>query len=339
MNSFLDRMRPFFDTHFPTGSTKRKLLQILAVIFIIQGFFIVFLSSYFGLIVGSLSVALGVLLLLLAPAPRMVTPTEDGVKGPAEKPTPGIWFVESLMSRIGDYPAMALGVSIIVAVVLYNQFVSYRSDYGDLDTLAIFFGCVILAYPLVIRRAKVEIVFVLLFIGIVMVLLVIPQALFAKSANQGVMGVYVHYMLAAPMAGILNLIGIPASSLGDTVTITFNDGYPHTLGISAACAGLYSFSIFVSAFVSYVLVFERLPAKLMTFVLAVGLLAAYLGNLFRMVIIGVVGYFNGMDDLLWTHKNVGWMIFLSWSAVFWYLVMRYADKKSGSRSREKEIGA
>jgi exosortase/archaeosortase family protein len=63
-------------------------------------------------------------------------------------------------------------------------------------------------------------------------------------------------------------------------------------------------------------------------VLVLGLIAAYLGNLFRMVVIGVVGYFNGIDALLWAHKNVGWIIFLSWSAVFWYLVMRYANRRS-----------
>lgn len=112
------------------------------------------------------------------------------------------------------------------------------------------------------------------------------------------------------------------------MTITFHDGTVNTLGISTACAGLYSFSIFVSAFISFTLVFERLPPRLMALVLGIGMLAAYVGNLFRMMVIGVVGYYKGMDALLWAHKNVGWMVFLGWSAVFWYLVMRYADKRA-----------
>jgi exosortase/archaeosortase family protein len=110
------------------------------------------------------------------------------------------------------------------------------------------------------------------------------------------------------------------------VTLTFHDGTVQHLGISAYCAGLYSFSIFMAAFFSFVLVFERLRTRVLVIVLALGLLVAYLGNLFRMVIIGIVGYYRGIDALLWAHQNVGWIIFLSWSAVFWYLLLRYTSK-------------
>jgi len=139
-------------------------------------------------------------------------------------------------------------------------------------------------------------------------------------------------MLAAPFAGTLDLLGVPSSSSGDMVTIQFQDGSIQVLGISAYCAGLYSFSIFLAAFFSFVLVFERLPARLLSIVLAVGLVIAYLGNLFRMVVIGIVGYYNGIDALLWAHENVGWIIFLSWSAVFWYVLLGYISRNKPARS-------
>jgi len=47
-----------------------------------------------------------------------------------------------------------------------------------------------------------------------------------------------------------------------------------------------------------------------------------------MVIIGIVGYYRGIEALLWAHENVGWMIFLSWSAIFWYLLLGYSSRKS-----------
>ena len=183
-----------------------------------------------------------------------------------------------------------------------------------------------------------EIIFALLFLALVVVMLVVPQAVIAIGSAEGSTAGnwYVHYMLAAPFAGALNLVGIHASSANEWVTITFQDGSVQTLGISAACAGLYSFSIFVAAFFSFVLVFERLSNRVLAIVLGLGLLAAYLGNLFRMIVIGVVGYFNGMDALVWAHKNVGWMVFLGWSAVFWYLLMRYADRVSHDRKGLKE---
>jgi exosortase/archaeosortase family protein len=133
-------------------------------------------------------------------------------------------------------------------------------------------------------------------------------------------------MLAAPFAGALDLIGIDASSQGNLVTMQFHDGNTQTLAISAYCAGLYSFSIFLAAFVSFVLVFERLPVRVLAIVLSIGLVIAYLGNLFRMVIIGIVGYYRGLEALLWAHENAGWIIFLSWSAVFWYLLLGYTSR-------------
>jgi exosortase/archaeosortase family protein len=66
----------------------------------------------------------------------------------------------------------------------------------------------------------------------------------------------------------------------------------------------------------------------MVSVLSLGLLIAYLGNLFRMIVIGVIGYHYGIDALLWAHNNVGWMVFLSWSSVFWYAVMKLVSRKA-----------
>ena len=138
---------------------------------------------------------------------------------------------------------------------------------------------------------------------------------------------YVHYMLAAPFSRMLDLVGIESSSVGNLVTIEFNDGSIHMLTISAYCAGLYSFSIFVSAFITFVLVFEEMTKRAMAIVLALGLGAAYAGNLLRMFVIGVVGYYEGIDALRWAHANVGWIIFLGWSSAFWYLVIRFASNR------------
>jgi exosortase/archaeosortase family protein len=191
------------------------------------------------------------------------------------------------------------------------------------------FGGLVLLSPILLRRFRVETAFSLLFIGLVVVLLVVPQAVTSIHEDTGssVGSWYVHYMLAAPFAGILNLIGIDASSSSNIVSLQFHDGTTQVLSISAYCAGLYSFSIFLAAFASFVLVFERLSTKNLAIVLALGLLIAYLGNLFRMVVIGIVGYYDGLEALLWTHRNVGWMIFLGWSAVFWYFVIGFADRK------------
>lgn len=335
---FLDAL----DTWAPERSTRRKMFTLFGIILVIEGISVVFLSSYFGPALGILSVALGVLILVLFPPSIMKSGKAAPELAQAASDPIGVRLVEFVMSKIGGSEVViALGVLIVALDVAFNSFVSARSEYGDLDTLSIMLGVLMVIYPFAVKKFKLEAIFALLFLALVVVFLVVPQAFMALGNADGSNGSnwYVHYMLAEPFAGALNLVGIHASSVESWVTFAFHDGSVHTLGISTACAGLYSFSIFLSAFFSFILVFERLTSRLTVLVLVLGLFVAYLGNLFRMIVIGVVGYYYGMDSLLWAHKNVGWMIFLSWSAVFWYIVLRYADKKSGIRSRELEVNA
>jgi len=326
------------DKWFPEGSPRRKLLLILAIILLFEGISVLILFSYQGVGAGLFSLALGVLLLLLlnpGPGEEEKPAPPEGVPGREQKPPDrdpfGLVMIDAVMKRVNnDYVIMGAGAAIIAFVVIWNVIVSDRPEYGDLDTLTIMLGGLVLLSPFLMRKFRVEAAFSLLFIGLVVILLVVPQAVTSIHEDTGssVGNWYVHYMLAAPFAGILNLIGIDASSSSNIVSMQFHDGTTQVLSISAYCAGLYSFSIFLAAFASFVLVFERLSTKNLSIVLALGLLIAYLGNLFRMVIIGVVGYYNGLDALLWTHSNVGWMIFLAWSAVFWYLVIGFADRQS-----------
>jgi exosortase/archaeosortase family protein len=334
------------DKWFPERSPGRKLLQLVAIILLFEGISVLILFSYQGVAVGLFSFALGVfLLLLLHPGSdataREVTGSEPAkeVKVAKEDP-PGIKLIDAIVKRIGnDYVIMGSGAAVIAFVVIWNAFISSRAEYGDLDTLSIILGGLIMVFPLLVRNFKVEASFSLLFIGLVVLFLVVPQAVTSvhEGAGSSVGNWYVHYMLAAPFAGVLNVIGIHASSSGNVVQMYFQDGSPQALGISAYCAGLYSFSIFLAAFFSFVLVFERLPTKTLAIVLALGIIIAYLGNLLRMVIIGIVGYYKGLDALLWAHENVGWMIFLAWSALFWYFLLGYASRHSSSGPGKTEV--
>ena len=333
-----DALVAAFDRLVPEGTPSRKLLQLVAIVLLFEGVSVLVLFSKAGLFAGLFSLALGILLLVLmypfrrerSVAVQKTAVPAAAVREATEDP-PGVKLVDALMRLLrSDYVVMALGCLIIVAILFFNEFVSNRPGLGDLDTLSIMMGGMILVYPFLAKHFKMEACFALIFLGLVVVFLVLPQAVTAmhKGTGSSAGNWYVQYMLAAPFAGILNLVGIHASSSGSVVVIEFNDGKLQALGISAYCAGLYSFSIFLAAFLSFVLVFERLPAKTLTFVLALGILIAYLGNLFRMTIIGIVGYYRGLDALLWAHENAGWIIFLSWSALFWYFVIRYADSRS-----------
>jgi archaeosortase C (PEF-CTERM variant) len=336
-----------FNRLAPEGTPRRKLLQLVAIVLLFEGVSVLVLFSKAGLFAGLFSLALGILLLVFVHPFKRERPVAiqgaaapaAAVKEAAEDP-PGVKLVDAFMRLLrSDYVVMALGCLIIVAILVFNKFLSDRPGLGDLDTLSIMMGGMILVYPILAKHFKIEACFSLIFLGLVVVFLVLPQAVTSmhKGTGSSIGNWYVQYMLAAPFAGILDLVGIPASSSGSMVVIEFHDGTLQALSISAYCAGLYSFSIFLAAFFSFVLVFERLRTAILAFVLGLGLLVAFLGNLFRMVIIGIVGYYRGLDALLWAHENVGWIIFLSWSAVFWYFLLGYVSKHQTSAERKTEV--
>ena len=319
LNPFL-RMRDYLETLLPPETSRRKVVQILSIILVVEGLSVVMLFSYAALWIGLVSLVIGVVVLTLLRSKH-----EEAREAPEP---PGLRLIDHLVKLIGgEYVVMILGAVVVTTVLLYNQVVSARSELGDIDTISIMFGVVLMLHPLLYNRFKLEMGFAIIFVGTVVVLLVLPQVLQSLSSGSGSAAGdwYVHYMLAAPFAGILEVIGIPASSVGNLVTIQLQDGSIHTLSISAYCAGLYSFSIFLAAFFAFVLVVESLPKKTSVVVLTLGLLAAYLGNILRMVVIGVVGYYRGMEDMLWTHENVGWMIFLGWSAAFWWIILSHVS--------------
>lgn len=323
-----------FDRAFPLGTPRRKLLQIVAIILLFEGVTVMLFFSYTTLILGVASIFVGMFLLALGYKPGSLIAPEPLVGQKIDPP--GIRLVDAIVREVNnDYIIMVAGAALIGLVIIWNRFYSANSGLGDLDTLAIMFGGMLLIFPIIMDKFKVEATFSLLFLGLVVLLLVIPQVVMSLNTGAGTSAGnwYVEYMLAAPFASILNLVGVPASWNGNMVTIEFQDGTIQPLGISAYCAGMYSFSIFLAAFISFVLVFERLKPKLLILVLSLGLVIAFLGNLFRMVIIGIVGYYRGLDALLWAHENAGWIIFLSWSAVFWYLLLGYISKKSVSMAK------
>lgn len=311
----------------PEGSPRRKLLQLIAIVLAVEGLSVFALFSYAWIGVGAVSVLIGVVLLLLLhlPEKRDVAPAIE---------SPGIRFIEWSMAVLGGgFSFVVLGASIVALVLLYNFVASERPSIGDLDTISMFFGGLLVVYPRLARDFSTEAGFCLIFTGFVVVFLVLPQVVTSLSADSGSSPIgdwYVEYMLAAPFAGMLDLIGIPSSASGNMVTIEFKDGTVQLLSISAYCAGLYSFSIFLSAFFSFVLVFERLSRRTLAMVLSLGMIVAYLGNLFRMIIIGVVGYHYGLDALLWTHENIGWIIFLAWSAVFWWALLSWLSRRDSA---------
>lgn len=45
-------------------------------------------------------------------------------------------------------------------------------------------------------------------------------------------------------------------------------------------------------------------------------------NVVRIMIITMVGYYKGVEAMLFVHTNLGWILFVFVMMIFWYMVMR-----------------
>ncbi len=222
------------------------------------------------------------------------------------------------------------GIVLILLDVLYNLYLSPAPELLTHDTVVILFGVVMLAYNFIPSRFERERDFVFLFFACLIVILVIPlllARLFAAKIDDSV-GMYSAYLLVPEVSGILNILGIRSSVDWLTITFTTQSQDQISVYISTACSGIYSFSIFSSAFLAFVLTeYDRIDRRV-GLLMGLGIFTAYVANILRMVVIVLVGYYTytpeeGLQAMLVAHSNAGWIIFLVWIGLFWFLMYRY----------------
>ena len=178
--------------------------------------------------------------------------------------------------------------------------------------------------------------FVTVFFVLVCLILVLPlmaARIFYRNFEASV-DVYSWVALAPPLSWSLSAIGVQNSVhpvLGSTAPgLTFvprNMGTAVTIVITTSCSGIYSFGIFAAAFGAFVLTEFKRPTKRVWLLFGVGIAAAYVANVFRMVVIVLVGYYSDttltdLQNMLIAHSYAGWLIFLAWIGLFWSILLK-----------------
>src|SRR2546425_11930152 len=171
------------------------------------------------------------------------------------------------------FPAFAI---VLIALDLtYNQLVFGRISLGTEDTILLLFAASLFAYPFIPARFGRERDFVLMFMAALLLVLVVPLLLLRLYYRdfEASVDAYSWAALAPQTAWVLNLLGVPASVGPDTFSgstapaLTFlpkSGSLPITVVITTACSGIYSFGIFASAFVAFVVTeFDRVRPKVL----------------------------------------------------------------------------
>jgi archaeosortase C (PEF-CTERM variant) len=277
------------------------------------------------LILGAIFFVLGLafLILLLVPKGKLKIVTKEGNLATA------LLNLVTVNGRLKPFFPV-FGIGLIVADILYNVYLSATPEFLTHDSIVLLFGVVMIAYNFLPGSYERERDFVFLFFAGLIFILVVPLMLarFVIGNIDESVGIYSEYLLAPEVAGFLNLVGIPASVNGLTITFATQSGNDISVYISTACSGIYSFSIFASAFLAFVLTeYDRVDRKVVL-LMCLGILTAYVANILRMVVIVLVGYYTytpeaGLQAMLVAHSNAGWVIFLVWIGLFWILMYRF----------------
>ncbi len=230
----------------------------------------------------------------------------------------------------------AIGVGIILADAAYNLVLSATPALQTEDTIVILAAASLVGYRLVPVRYARERDFVLLFFGCLNAILVIPlliaRAYYADFERS--VDLYSWIALAPETSAVLQLIGVTntvhvvGGSTAPGLTFTpQHSSVAVTVLITTACSGIYSFGIFASAFIAFVLTeYEKLTRR-EWLLLGLGLCTAYVSNVLRMVVIVLVGYFTDsaetdLQNMLIAHSYAGWIIFLGWITLFWGILFK-----------------
>jgi len=228
-----------------------------------------------------------------------------------------------LLSSNSYYAAFLLLLSVFLIEYQLSDAV-----FGFLSLMIIFLSISLIFYEHVPKIYKNEFQCLILFFGFFILqfsLPIISDLLISKEFNFNSSYIFnddlVYTYLGIPIANFLNLFDYNIVAYGDTLSYPdFTKGVTSKVSIGQACTGFYSVIIFLSAFFSFVFVnYGKFDSDVLLYLL-LGIILCYMANILRMIIIILVGIHYGSEWLVWTHTNIGWLIFVTWLFIFWFLM-------------------
>jgi exosortase/archaeosortase family protein len=141
---------------------------------------------------------------------------------------------------------------------------------------------------------------------------------------------------------LLSVLGIPATINGDLVYYISKTGAPIYLQITPECTGIWSLGTFTIMALLVLSTFPEALKKRSTYLLiGIGYLGTYAGNILRIGAIAMSGYLYGPTGAIeQTHLYFGWIFFLCWMIVFWYIfftrILGISFRKDKGRSKQEK---
>jgi len=231
-------------------------------------------------------------------------------------------------------------IGIFLLLLIFSvEFLYSDSNFGQSSTLVLLFSLILLSYNSVPSDFWKERDFMFLFFFFLILFVAFPPIFENALSSTPFFGnhnidnsIFIYYFLGKPLITLLHLFGYNFVSSGDVIYYQdLNAGHTVSVWIARSCSGYYSIVIFVAAYISYILSNQNNFNIEIAAMMLIGILIAYLANLFRMAIVILAGHYWGGDALIWTHTNVGWLIFTFWILIFWPFLSKVIDKQNSIR--------
>ena len=308
-----------------------RIIFVIGLVLLFGGLDLTILLSHTNRLVGVLLIFIGLALIFLA-AKRSESEIPEKIKKTDNLASKVIHLL-TFNGRFKESIPIA-GIGVLVSVIAFNIVLAGEFRLGSNDYVGLLLAGILISYYQIPKKYSVERDFALLFSIFLFLFLVIPTTLLqltSEGGNVDTNSPLTYYFLAAPTAALSNLLGIHVISpfmdgsipVYHIIQLSGPDGYPLNLSISLSCSGLYSVAIFVSAFIAFVSVEYKKFDQKVAVLLTVGIFLAWIANIIRMTIIVIVGHYYGIDPMVWTHNNIGELIFMAWVILFWLFMFKY----------------
>ncbi len=200
---------------------------------------------------------------------------------------------------------IVLGILILLADMAYN--LKAMNQLGTIDSMTFFLGISLIAYGTSQYKRIGE--FGIFMSGTFIVLFLFLYSLL-PSLNNDFIHDFDHYLVLLPSLSIFNAVTNMDIDIIATETVHINGFEDATIVIGGPCSGLYSMLLLIGIIAGYAKM-ERLTDKKRVFMVAItAILVAYLANLIRVSILYYVAYNYGIEQMMFVHVYLGWIIFV-----------------------------
>ncbi len=200
---------------------------------------------------------------------------------------------------------IVLGVFIVLADVVYN--LKAMNQLGTLDSMAFFMGASFIAYGTNQYRRMGE--FGIYMSGTFIVLFLLFYSIL-PSLNNNFIHDFDHYFVLLPSLAIANLFSNMDVHIISTETVHFKGFEDVTVVVGGPCSGLYSMFLLIGIIVGYSRMENLKDKRRIILLIVLAAFVAYISNLVRVAVLYNVGYFYGIEKMMFVHVWLGWIIFL-----------------------------